>query len=33
MAIGSVVDAPFGVGFEPDLSEFTPVEDWRYESM
>jgi hypothetical protein len=33
MNIGSVVDAPFGVGFEPDLSAFTPVEDWRFESM
>lgn len=33
LAIGSVVDAPFGVGFEPDLTEFTPVENWRFESM
>jgi hypothetical protein len=31
--IGSLVDAPFGVGFEPDLTEFTPVQDWRYESL
>jgi hypothetical protein len=31
--IGSVVDAPFGVAFEPDLAEFTPVENWRYESL
>ncbi|HEY3899188.1 MAG TPA: hypothetical protein VGM54_11275 [Chthoniobacter sp.] len=31
--IGSVVDAPFGVAFEPDLSEFTPVDRWRYESL
>lgn len=31
--IGSVVDAPFGTGFEPDLSQFTPVADWRYESL
>ncbi len=31
--IGSVVEAPFGVGFEPDLSEFTPRAEWRYESM
>jgi hypothetical protein len=31
--IGSVVDAPFGVGFEPDLTEFTPLHDWRFESM
>jgi hypothetical protein len=33
LAIGSIVDAPFGVGFEPDLAEFTPLADWRYESM
>ena len=33
LAIGSLVDAPFGVGFEPDLTQFTPVEEWRYESM
>lgn len=31
--IGSLVDAPFGTAFEPDLSEFTPVEQWRYESL
>ncbi len=31
--IGSLVDAPFGLAFEPDLSEFTPVEQWRYESL
>jgi len=31
--IRSLVDAPFGVVFEPDLAEFTPVEDWRYESL
>jgi len=31
--IGSLVDAPFGVAFEPDLAEFTPVEDWRFESL
>jgi hypothetical protein len=31
--IGSLVDAPFGVAFEPDLSEFTPVDDWRFESL
>jgi len=31
--IGSVVDAPFGVGFEPDLAEFTPVEDWKFDSL
>jgi hypothetical protein len=31
--IGSVVDAPFGVAFEPDLTDFTPLRDWRFESM
>lgn len=31
--IGSLVEAPFGVAFEPDLSEFTPVENWRYASL
>jgi hypothetical protein len=31
--IGTVVDAPFGVGFEPDLSHFTPRAEWRYESL
>jgi len=31
--LGSVVDAPFGTAFEPDLSEFIPAEQWRYESL
>jgi len=31
--IGSVVDAPFGVAFEPDLSQFIPRAEWRYESL
>lgn len=31
--IGSVVEAPFGTAFEPDLAEFTPLADWRYESL
>ena len=31
--LGSVVDAPFGVAFEPDLSSFTPMNEWRYESL
>ena len=31
--IGSVVDAPFGVAFEPNLAEFTPVDDWRFEAL
>lgn len=33
LEIGSVLDAPFGVGFEPDLSEFTPRASWNYESL
>jgi hypothetical protein len=31
--IGSVVDAPFGVGYEPDLEGFIPRADWCFESM
>jgi hypothetical protein len=31
--IGSIVDAPFGVAFEPDLAEFAPAESWQYESL
>ena len=27
--IGSVVDAPFGVNFEPNLSRFTPLSEWK----
>ena len=30
--IGSLIDAPFGVAFEPDLAEFTPLEQWNFES-
>ncbi|MEX2632658.1 MAG: hypothetical protein WD267_01390, partial [Balneolales bacterium] len=30
---GSVVDAPFGYDFEPDLSDFIPLEEWAYESL
>ncbi len=33
VSIGSVVDAPFGVGFEPDLGEFIPESDWNYDSL
>jgi hypothetical protein len=28
--VGSVVDAPFGVGFELDVSKFTPLGDWKF---
>jgi hypothetical protein len=31
--IGSLIDAPFGVAFEPDLAEFTPVAEWNYASL
>jgi hypothetical protein len=31
--VGSVVDAPFGVDFEPDLSAFTPVDEWRFATL
>lgn len=33
MEIGSVVDAPFGLAFEPDLTGCTPLEDWRPTSL
>ena len=29
IALGSVNAAPFGVGFELDVEQFTPVEEWR----
>ena len=31
--IGSVVDAPFGVAFLPDLDSLTRPEDWQFESL
>ena len=31
--VGSVVDAPFGVGFTFDPSRFTPLQEWSFESM
>jgi len=33
IAVGSVVDAPFGVGYELDLSDFIPRSEWSYESL
>lgn len=33
IAVGSVVDAPFGVGYEPDLGDFIPRSEWSYESL
>ena len=31
--IGSIVDAPFGIGFALDPTQFTPLADWRYASL
>ncbi|HEY7116131.1 MAG TPA: hypothetical protein VH475_06080 [Tepidisphaeraceae bacterium] len=31
LATGSVVDAPFGVAFELDTTQFTPLRDWRFD--
>ena len=31
--IGSVVDAPFGVGIELDPTRYTPLDEWRYDSL
>ena len=33
IAVGSVVDAPFGVGFAFDPGRFTPLDEWTFESM
>ncbi len=33
IAIGSVVDAPFGTGFLLDPTRFTSLDEWRYESL
>lgn len=33
IAIGSVVDAPFGVAFEPDFSGCTRLDEWTFESL
>jgi hypothetical protein len=33
LEVGSVVDAPFGVDFPFDPSRFTPLEDWKFESV
>jgi hypothetical protein len=29
--VGSTIDAPLGVGFELDLSRFTPLKDWHFD--
>ena len=33
MEIGSVIDAPFGLAFEPDLTAFTPLDEWTPASL
>ena len=29
----SVVDAPFGIGFDLDVTKFTPVDEWQFASL
>jgi hypothetical protein len=31
--VGSVVDAPFGIGFELDPTAFTPLAEWQFSSL
>jgi hypothetical protein len=31
--VGSVVDAPFGTAFLVDPTQFTPVAQWRFDSL
>lgn len=33
VAVGSVVEAPLGVAFDLDVSLFTPVDDWTFDSL
>jgi L-alanine-DL-glutamate epimerase-like enolase superfamily enzyme len=33
IAVGSVIAAPFGAGFDFDASEFTPLDQWSFESI
>jgi hypothetical protein len=33
LVLDTTVDAPFGLGFEFDPSRFTPLDDWRFESL
>jgi hypothetical protein len=33
VGIGSVIDHAFGVGADVDVTQFTPVDQWTYESM
>jgi hypothetical protein len=31
--VGSVVDAPFGTAFLLDATRFTPIDEWRFETL
>jgi hypothetical protein len=31
--VGSVVDAPFGTDFLLDVTQFTPLADWRFDEL
>jgi hypothetical protein len=33
MASGSVMNCPLGLGFEMDLSSFTPLDEWKFDSL
>src|SRR5258705_2561005 len=33
MSTTSSIAAPLGVGFEPDLSAFTPIDQWKFDSL
>jgi hypothetical protein len=33
LQIGTLIDAPFGVGFEVDLNQSTPFEEWEFSSL
>ena len=33
IAVGSVVEAPFGLNFEVELDSFTPLHAWRFDSL
>jgi hypothetical protein len=31
--LGSIIQAPFGMGFDMDTSKFMPLEDWHYDML
>jgi len=33
MSTTSCIANPLGLAFEPDISGFTPIDDWRFESL